>query len=106
MSRHSRPVRLIIMAWLSDAARRAVEEHMSLHGYRPQSEYYRKHFDQGVEEGRKEARKSLLMAIEALTDVLGIELSAERRETLDKAGIERLEDIVEALRSSRQWPAD
>jgi hypothetical protein len=63
-------------------------------------------FDQGVEEGRKEARKSLLMAIEALTDVLGIEFSAERCETLDKAGIERLEDIVEALRSSRQWPAD
>jgi hypothetical protein len=89
----------IIMAWLSDAARRAVEEQMSLDGYRPQSEYYRKHFDQG----RKE---SLLTAIEALTEVLGIEFSAERRETLGKAGIERLEDIVEALRSSRQWPAD
>jgi hypothetical protein len=96
----------IIMAWLSDAARRAVEKHMSMHGYQPQSEFFRKHFDDGVKEGREEGRKGLLTAIEALTEVLGIELSTERREALDKAGIEQLEGIVEALRSSRQWPSD
>ena len=41
--------------------------------------------------------------IEAL---LGISLSAEQRETLEKADVERLEVIYEALCSSRQWPAD
>jgi hypothetical protein len=89
----------IVMAWLSDAARRALEEYMSLHGYQPQSEFYRKHFD----EGRKEV---LLMAIEGLTEVLGIALSAEQRETLAKADVERLMAIHEALRTSKQWPAD
>jgi hypothetical protein len=93
----------IIMMWLSDAARRVVEEHMALHGYEYQSEYARKYVDQGREEGRKEG---LLMAIEALTELLGIELSAEQRETLDKAGVQRLKEICEALRTSRQWPSD
>jgi predicted transposase YdaD len=96
-----------------------MEEYMSLQGYRPQSEFFRRWFEEGVragreegreegrQEGRQEGRKeSLLTAIEALTEVLGIELSAERREILDKAGIERLEDIVQALRCLQQWPTD
>jgi hypothetical protein len=76
-----------------------VEECMSLPGYEYQSEYARKYVDQG----RKEM---LITAIEALTEVLGIELSAEQRDTLEKAGVERLKEIHEALCTSRQWPAD
>jgi hypothetical protein len=91
----------IVMAWLSDAARRAVEKHMSLHGYQPQSEFFRKHFDDGVKEGRKEA---LIKAIEGLTRVLGITLSPDQRETLEDAEVDRLDAIHEALCSSRQWP--
>ena len=89
----------IVMAWLSDAARRAVEKYMSLHGYQPQSEFFRKHFDQG----RKE---TLVKAIERLTKVLGITLSPEQRETLEIAGVDRLDAIHEALCSSRQWPTE
>ena len=84
---------------------------MSLHGYQPQSEFFRKHFDEGrkegLEDGRKEGLKEgLVRAIEGITEVLGISLSAEQRATLAKADVERLEAIYEALRSSKQWPAD
>jgi hypothetical protein len=101
----------VIAMWLSDAARRALEEFMSLHGYEFQSEFAKKYAaegrKEGLEEGLKEGfEKGLLMAIEGLTEVLGISLSAERRETLEKADVERLEAIYEALRSSKQWPAD
>jgi hypothetical protein len=72
---------------------------MSLRGYRPQSEFFRKHFDDGFKEG-------LVWAFERLTEVLGISLSVEQRETLAKADVERLEAIHEALLSSKQWPAD
>jgi hypothetical protein len=97
----------IVMAWLSDAARRALEEHMSLHGYRPQSEFFRKHFDEGRKEGLEDGLKEgLVRAIEGITEVLGISLSAEQRATLAKADVERLEAIYEALLSSKQWPAD
>jgi predicted transposase YdaD len=96
-----------------------MEEYMSLQGYRPQSEYFRRFFEEGVragreegleeglQEGRQEGRKEiLLMAIEALMEVLGIELSAEQRVTLQSAGVERLEEVHEALRTSRQWPSE
>jgi hypothetical protein len=80
-----------------------LEELMSLHGYRPQSEFFRKHFDDGRKEGLKQG---LLLAIEGLTEVLGVSLSAEQRETLETADVERLRAIHEALLSSKQWPAD
>jgi hypothetical protein len=89
----------VITMWLSDAARRALEEFMSLHGYEFQSEFAKKYAAQGRKEGLEEG---LLLAAE----VLGISLSAEQRETLKKADVERLEAIYEALRSSKQWPAD
>jgi hypothetical protein len=47
---------------------------MSQHGYRPQSEFFRKHFDDGRKEGLEEG---LVRAIEGITEVLGISLSAE-----------------------------
>jgi hypothetical protein len=97
----------VITAWLSEAARRALEEFMSLHGYEFQSEFAKKYAAEGRKEGIEEGRKEgLLLAIEGLTDVLGISLSAEQRETLEKADVERLKAIYEALRSSKQWPAN
>lgn len=93
----------VITAWLSDAARRALEEFMSLHGYEFQSEFAKKYAAEGRKEGLEEG---LIMAIEGLTDVLGISLSAEQRGTLEKADVERLKAIYEELRASKQWPAD
>ena len=49
----------VIMAWLSDAARRALEEIMSLHGYEFQSEFAKKY----AAEGRKDGERKMLIKL-------------------------------------------
>ncbi len=44
----------VITMWLSDAARRALEDFMSLHGYELQSEFAKKYAAEGRKEGLKE----------------------------------------------------
>jgi hypothetical protein len=87
----------VITAWLSDAARRALEEFMSLHGYEFQSEFAKRY----AAEGRKEG---LIQGIEALCDALNIPLSSEQRDVLKSAEVDRLEAILDGLRKSKQWP--
>jgi hypothetical protein len=54
----------VIALWLSDAARRALEEFMSLHGYEFQSEFAKKYAaegrKEGLEEGQRKIRKILI----------------------------------------------
>ena len=101
--------------WPAVELEHGLEELMPLHGHAFLSEFAKKYaeqgykqcYEEGYREGYKEGLKEgLVRAIEGLTTMLGISLSAEQRETLAKADAERLEAIHEALCSSKQWPAD
>ena len=60
---------------------------------------------EGHKEGHKEARREgLRIAIEALCDVLGIELTAGRRTELAAQPEAELERLLAALRAERRWP--
>jgi hypothetical protein len=93
----------VIMAWLSDAARRAMEEYMSEHSYEFQSEFARKYEKRGIDKGIKKGitkgrKQGLIEAIEVMCDALSIPLSEEQRKVLRRAGIERLQNILAARR--------
>jgi flagellar biosynthesis/type III secretory pathway protein FliH len=99
--------------WPAVELEQGLEEFMPLHGHAFLSEFAKKYaeqgykqcYEEGYREGYKEGLKEgLVRAIEGITEVLGISLSAEQRATLAKADVERLEAIYEALLSSKQWP--
>lgn len=54
---------------------------------------------------RKEgAADGLVKGIEAMCEVLGVEIDAARREALDARGVTALETILVSLREERRWP--
>lgn len=56
-------------------------------------------------EGRKEGHKEgLVRAVQLACELLGIELTAERRAFLGELDAARLEALVEHLRAERRWP--
>jgi predicted transposase/invertase (TIGR01784 family) len=57
----------------------------------------------GHAEGR---RITLIEAIEALCEALGIELSAERQQALAREEVSRLEQVLAALRTAKRWPEE
>jgi len=59
---------------------------------------------QGREEGREEGMRTAIIAIEALCDVLGIELTATRRSALAAMSATELTSLLDTLRHRRQWP--
>jgi predicted transposase/invertase (TIGR01784 family) len=60
---------------------------------------------EGRREGREEGRKDgLRVAIEALCEAFGIELSAERRTKLQALDTRGLEALLAKLRAERRWP--
>ncbi len=99
-----------VFGWLSEAARIALEERMAQLGYEYQSEFAKSYFARGREEGRDEGldegrEEGLMAGIEALCDVLDIDLSPERRELLEQSSIAELRGVLAALRAERRWPA-
>jgi DNA invertase Pin-like site-specific DNA recombinase len=69
----------------------------------------RQHIEEGIKIGIEQARerryrKGLLDGIEALCEVLQIELTEQRREELAGADAERLEQVLAQLRTTRRWP--
>jgi predicted transposase/invertase (TIGR01784 family) len=60
--------------------------------------------EKGLEEGlEKGLEKGLRMAIEALCDAFGIELSIERKKALEALDVAGLEGLVAKLRAERRW---
>jgi hypothetical protein len=56
---------------------------------------------QGVDEGR---RQGLAAGIEATCEVLGIEMTGERRRRMEEMELPRLEALLTCLRKERRWP--
>jgi predicted transposase/invertase (TIGR01784 family) len=60
---------------------------------------------QGIEKGKEQGKaEGLRQGIEAICELLGIELSAERREKLDTLDAPGLDALFKALKSERRWP--
>jgi len=59
---------------------------------------------QGREEGREEGMRTAIAALEALCDVLGIELTTARRSALAAMRAMELTALLETLRRQRRWP--
>jgi hypothetical protein len=57
-----------------------------------------------VEQGRAEAADGLRLAVHALCDVLGLELSANRESRILSLDCERLTNLIQRLKTERRWP--
>jgi predicted transposase YdaD len=69
-----------------------------------QSELYRSIFAEGKQEGRQEARQEALQqTIMDLCEVLGIELTPERRAHIEQLDLAQLHQLRAHLKSTRTW---
>jgi predicted transposase YdaD len=73
-----------------------------------QSELYRSIFAEGKQEGRQEAlqegrQEALQQTIMDLCDVLGIELTPERRAQIERLDLAQLSQLRAHLKSTRTW---
>lgn len=55
-----------------------------------------------LDEGK---RTALLMAIQDMCEVLGIQITEKRRELLDELDLDELESLRQKIRQERAWPA-
>jgi predicted transposase YdaD len=69
-----------------------------------QSELYRSIFAEGKQEGRQEGRQETLQqTIMDLCEVLGIELTPERRAQIEQLDLAQLHQLRAHLKSTRTW---
>jgi predicted transposase/invertase (TIGR01784 family) len=62
---------------------------------------------EGEAKGRIEGRaESLRLAIETAADLLGIDISDARRESMDALDVDGLTSLLGALREERRWPGE
>ena len=59
---------------------------------------------EGREEGREEGIRTAMVAIEALCEVLDVELTPVRRSALIAMGTQELTELLDGLRRQRRWP--
>lgn len=94
---------------LGGAAREILEEVMGMQGYEYRSEivrgWIREGLQQGIQQGREEGRLlGMRELVVHLCAALGVEVSPERRATLEGMDAQALEALSERIARERRWP--
>lgn len=88
----------LLAASLNDAARKALEAMLNLEHFKKQTPFYLGGKADGFKEGLKET-------IVDLCEVLGIEVTEERRVDLNTRDMAGLTELRAAIKQQRAWPA-
>ena len=96
----------LLWAGLNEAARKALEKAVNVENFKEQLPFYKeglaKGMDRGLSQGRKEGLRA---AITDLCEVLGVEVTDERRAYLAALDLPGLEALRAELKTKKTWPA-
>jgi hypothetical protein len=88
----------------NEVAKRALEAMMNVETWREKSAWYKDGLEKGLEKGLESAKKEAREAVKDLCEVLGIELSPERQQGLEKLDLPALSALRKHLKQHRAWP--
>jgi len=95
----------LVLASLGEAARAALEDVVITGKYEyPQSDFAKKHYATGREEGLEQGEEVVRAAIRDLCSLLAIELTVDRAAAVSALKLPALDALRAALVRDRRWP--